>query len=273
LADTRVALARGTEKRRSTVGLQIVNPRPRYRPVPLVEPPVAGYLHIAAAVDPPTGPPFVRKSDRRERLIGTLASLAGSLAAEQNVTRATVYRGLVVPPPTGPARDKAPHVARYDVAVLVEATSPAVLKELRDSPRCQEMVEAVRESSEDVHIMDAECVKCVGDVDKSRQGLMLFNYFVAEDPEVALELWDYLADWYRIETGLDNSTLLAPIGAADYVFVNHARWDYSLPRFMLNQFAKPSFFSYVQANMKANRVGAMPILYRMARSEPAGVGT
>jgi hypothetical protein len=112
--------------------------------------------------------------------------------------------------------------------------------------------------------MNATCAKCVGDVDKSRQGLFLFNHFVAEDPDVALQLWDYLADWYRIETGLDNSTLLTPIGAADYVFVNHARWDYSLPRFMVHQFTKPSFFSYVRANLQANRVGAMPILYRIA---------
>src|SRR5687768_13614596 len=101
--------------------LRIVNARPRYRPVPLVEPPGFGYIHIAAAVDPPTGPPFVRKSERRERLLTRLTSLAGRLADTQGVARATVYRGLVAPPPTGYARRNAPHVARYDVAVLVEA--------------------------------------------------------------------------------------------------------------------------------------------------------
>jgi len=244
--------------------LNIVNPRPRYRPVPLVQPPSFGYLHIAAAIEPPTGPPFVRKSDRRERVLATLKSLAVRLAGAPNVARATVYRALVVAPPSGSARDKATHVARYDVAVLVEGASPLALDEVRATEPYRDMLEAVRAVTHDVHIMDATCAKCVGDVDKSRQGLFLFNHFVAENADVALKLWDYLADWYRIETGLDNSTLLSPIGAADYVFVNHARWDYSLPRFMLNQFARPSFYSYVQANLRANRVGAMPIMYRLA---------
>jgi hypothetical protein len=244
--------------------MRIVNARPRYRPVPLVEPPGFGYLYVAAAVDPPTGPPVVRRSDRREQLLARLKPLAGRLADAPSVVRATVYRARVVPPPPAYARRNARRIARYDVAVLVETTSPAVLDKVRQAEKYRELLEAVRAAARDVHVMDATCAKCVGDVDKSRQGLFLFNHFVAEDPDVALQLWDYLADWYRIETGLDNSTLLTPIGAADYVFVNHARWDYSLPRFMVHQFTKPSFFSYVRANLQANRVGAMPILYRIA---------
>lgn len=244
--------------------LRIVNAKPRYRPVPLVDPPGLGYLHIAAAVDPPSGPPFVRKSERREQLLSRLKLLAGRLTGAPSVVRATVYRGRVVPPPSGYARRRAAHVARYDVAVLVEATSPAMLEEVRGTESYREMIGQVRAIARDMHVMDAACAKCIGDVDKSRPGLFLFNYFVAENRDVALELWEYLADWYRIETGLDNSTLLTPIGPADYVFVNHARWGYSLPRFMFHQFTKPSFFSYVGANLRANQVGAMPILYRLA---------
>jgi hypothetical protein len=77
-----------------------------------------------------------------------------------------------------------------------------------------------------------------GDVDKSRPGLFLFNYSVTENFNVALQLWEYLADWFRIETGLDNSTLLTR-SEQRIVFVNHARWDYGLPRFMFHQFTKP----------------------------------
>ena len=112
--------------------------------------------------------------------------------------------------------------------------------------------------------MTARCPKRIGDVDKTCQGLFLFNYFVADDAGVALQLWDYLAGWYAVETGLDNSTLLEPLGDADYVFVNHARWDHSLPHFMLRQLTKPSFRTYMLANLQANRTGAMPILYRLA---------
>jgi hypothetical protein len=37
-----------------------------------------------------------------------------------------------------------------------------------------------------------------------------------------------------------------------------------LPRFLWRQMSKKSFRDYVIANLKANRVGSMPILYRLA---------
>jgi hypothetical protein len=62
-----------------------------------------------------------------------------------------------------------------------------------------------------VHQIAAGNVRRVGDVDKSRPGLFLFNHFAGDDPGLAVELWDYLAGWYEAETGLDNSTLLGPL--------------------------------------------------------------
>src|SRR6266508_1996054 len=103
--------------------------------------------------------------------------------------------------------------------------------------------------------MTARCVRRIGDVDKTRQGLFLFNYFVADDARVALQLWDYLAGWYAVETGLDNSTVLEPLVDADYVFVNPARWDHSLPRFLLRQLTKPSFRTYMLATCRPTGPG------------------
>jgi hypothetical protein len=42
--------------------------------------------------------------------------------------------------------------------------------------------------------------------------------------------WDYLAGWYQVETGLDNSTVLAPLEgeATNFIIISHARWDGSL---------------------------------------------
>jgi hypothetical protein len=37
-----------------------------------------------------------------------------------------------------------------------------------------------------------------------------------------------------------------------------------VPRLLFRQLSKKSFRTYVQANLEANRVGAMPILYRLA---------
>jgi hypothetical protein len=244
--------------------LQLVNPQPRYAKVTLIEPPPLGYLHVAATVDPPRGrTPFPGRSPHKAALLTRLRTLAYQLARLGAVKTATVYRAVLLTPPAGSAK-QTPHRARYDVVVLIETTSPAVLGEVQATQPYQLLVEAVTEAATDVHVMPARCPRRVGDVDKTRQGLFLFNYFVADDAAVALQLWDYLAGWYAVETGLDNSTLLEPIGEADYVFVNHARWDDSLPRFMLRQLTKPSFRTYVLANLQANRTGAMPILYRLA---------
>lgn len=117
-----------------------------------------------------------------------------------------------------------------------------------------------------VHTMAAMNAKRFGQVDAAQDGLFLFNYFVAEDAKTLMELWDYLADWYQVEMNLNNSLLLVPIQpeASDYLALNHARFDGGLPNFLAKQMSKKSFRSYMLANLAANHVGTMPILYRLA---------
>ena len=127
----------------------------------------------------------------------------------------------------------------------------------------------IRDSTEQarrVHQIAARNVRRVGDVDKSRPGLFVFNYFAGDDPVLAAELWEYLSGWYAAETGLNSATLLAPLEdeQSDYVLINHARWDGSLLAFMARQLPKKTFRSYMLANLKANHVAAMPVLYRLA---------
>jgi hypothetical protein len=46
---------------------------------------------------------------------------------------------------------------------------------------------------------------------------------------------------------------------------NHARWwDGSLVRALAKQLAKKSFRSYVLGDLRANQVGAVPNIYRLA---------
>ena len=93
---------------------------------------------------------------------------------------------------------------------------------------------------------------------------------VAEDADLALRLRDYLAGWYAVETRMDHSTLLQPMGESDFTsvftshftMVNHARWD-SLALTVL-RFTRKTFWTYVLADLTANRTVAMPILCRLA---------
>jgi hypothetical protein len=244
--------------------LRIVNPQPKYPPVKLLEPPPFGYIHVAAAVRPPTGRmPRPGRSPERTALLSRLKPLASRLEGLDTVVKATVYEGVLIPPPAGYARYTAKHPARYDVVVLVETNSPEVIGDVQASEPYKLLLEEVEDSATDTHVMTARCTRYIGDVDKTRQGLFLFNYFVADDPEVALELWDHLAGWFVGATGLNNSTVLEPIGDSDYVFVNHGRWDIGLPQFVLRTFAKPSFRRFVVTNQLVNRTGAMPVLYRL----------
>jgi hypothetical protein len=239
--------------------LQIVNPDPKYAPPAFISPPRWGYLQIAAAVAPPLGPPFVRRDARRAALVARLKQLAAELESFPAVRAVTVYRGVLVPVARRAARP-----AGYDVAVLIETNSPEILDEVRAADPYRQMVAAVTEATSELHVMAARCVRSLGEVDRSRPGLFLFNHFTGEDAEVAIGLWEHLAGWYVRETGLDNSTLLAPIGEADYVLVNHARWDKSLLRLAIEQLPKKTFRTYVAANLRANHAVAMPILYRLA---------
>jgi hypothetical protein len=245
--------------------LAIVNPHPKYPRVGLAEPPPTGYLLLAAVVEPTIGrTPWPRGGARKAALLTELKALASSLERLGAVTKATVYRAILIPPPGSDAQRMATHPARYDVVTLIETTSVDVLDDVAASPEYRKLHDAIAAAARGEYLITARCLRRVGDVDKSRPGLFLFNYFAAEDPAVALDLWEHLAAWYAVETGMDNSTLLGPVGPSDYVFVNHARWDMSLPRFAVRQFGKRTFYSYVLANLHANRTASMPILYRLA---------
>src|SRR4051794_10508082 len=180
----------------------VINDRAEYGPPAFLEPPTRGYLQIRAAVAPPTGPPLVLRSARRTQLLSRLRELAEELSRSAAVDRVTVYRAVLLPPSGGGGQGRP---ARSDVVVLVETNSVETLDQVRSEPAFAAMLAESRAHAEDVQVTSAQCVRSLGDVDKSRPGLFLFNYFAAPDADVALRLWEHLAGWYVAETGLDNS--------------------------------------------------------------------
>ena len=203
-------------------------------------------------------------------LIGRLTELARELEQLDTVEQVTIFDALVIAPARIGAylkeRGDAIHVPRFDLVVLIETRSVADVRAAQGTQPYKALLAALQRQAKRLHVMAARNAKRVGDVDTTRDGLFLFNYFVADDADVMLQVWDYLAGWYAVETGLDNSTLLVPLKGehSDYLAINHARWEESLPRFLWRQFSKKSFRTYMLANLEANRVGAMPALYRLA---------
>lgn len=258
---------------------QIINRRPEYRPVDLIAPSSHGYIHLAGRVHPPGWPPVavppmtglaprLLPADRRRRdVLRRLKGLAQDVAGLDVVNRACVFEAIAIPPVRGAYLRKRPaaHLARFDVAALVETTSPEILGPLQDTPAYRALERAIVDHSQDHHVMVGRNAKRVADVDTNTKGLYLFNYFTGDDQDVTIELWDHLAGWYAAETGLDNSTLLVPLSPedADYHAINFARWDLGLPRFLTRQLPKKTFRTFVTANLAHNDVAAMPIMYRL----------
>ena len=195
----------------TTESLTVVNNDARFPRVKLVEPASSGYLHLAAEVD--RRPPFFPNSRKKRELIAKCKRLCRQLEADPSVVSAVVFDALVIPPGRGEFIKERPgkvHVARFDLAVLVETTSPEAADALKASPVYAEMERAIREVATFTHVITATNVKRIDPVDHSRQGAFLFNYFFADDTAQNLAVWEYTAGWFEQETGLDNSTVLLP---------------------------------------------------------------
>jgi len=247
--------------------LTIVNADSKYTAVKLIEPTTLGYIHMAAEVAP-RRLPFLPNGRGKSALLRKLKELARQLERLDAVERATVFDALAFAPPSAYVQEHrdAVHVAHFDIVVLIESTGPATTREVQNTPAYQALVDALSSNARRMHVIAARNVKHIGDVDRNRKGLFLFNYFVGDDPQVTLELWDYLADWYEVETGLATSVLLAPLEGehSDYRIINYAQWEERLPHVLWRQLSKKSFRTYMLANLAANRVGAMAVLYRLA---------
>src|SRR6266550_7447313 len=163
--------------------LELVNPDPRYGKVHLIEPARLGYLHLAADVQAAHRPgPVLRRSRDKHQLLGVLKWQARQLAQLDTVERATVYDALAFAPPGGYVKGRPAPLpsAWFDVVVLVETASPGAATEVRATPAYQELAGTLTDQARRVHQVAARKMRRVGDVDKSRPGLFLFNYFVGD---------------------------------------------------------------------------------------------
>jgi hypothetical protein len=254
----------------ATEGLRIVHPEFGYGRVHLLQPSDRGYIYVAASVRPGAGP-IVLPSGRREKLADRVKQLASELELEPDVIHANTFRAIALPPTArfshfleaqGPARP----LANFDLLVLVQATSVTAARAVCASQRMEELHRTLRTDTNHVQVTVAHNAKRLDDVRIDREGLFLFNHFVADDAAVMLDLWDYLAAWYVAETGLQNSIALVPETdqQSRFALVNWARWETNLLHHFWTQLSKRSFWRYVTANLDANRAASMPVYCRLA---------
>ncbi len=208
--------------------------------------------------------PILPNRRAKSKLLTELKRLTYRLAQLDVVQRVTVFDSSGYSPlsPELQERAAAIHIARFDIVVLIETTAPATARELQTTPVYQTLVETLRHEARDVHVIAARNARRIGAVDGTRSAVFRFTYFVADDADVMLQLWDYLAAWYVVETGLANASLFVPLEGerSDYVGIEYAGLG---GRSLVRQMRTKSFRTYLQANLAANRVGAMPVLYQI----------
>jgi hypothetical protein len=256
--------------RDATPPLKLVHPELGYGQVRLMEPSSRGYLYLAASVRPGVTP-FVLPSGQRAKLTDRVKLLASRLESLPGVIHASTFRAIALPPTSRfssylKSMGSSLRTVDFDVMVLVQTASTADARQVSSSTEFELLLKMLRDAARHVELVTMHNVKRINDVSLERNGLFLFNHFVAQDPGTMLELWDYLAAWYVAETGLSNSIALTPqvTGTSEYAIVNFARWDTNPLHHFWSQLSKPSFWRYVTANLDANHAAAMPIYCRVA---------
>jgi hypothetical protein len=244
---------------------KLVDERWTFPPVTLVPPSRSRYLHLAAQID--SRPPFLPSSAKKHGVLERCRVACERLRLQPGVLDARVFDAIFVPPGHSELlreRAGAIHDARYDLVVLVECGERAVGVVRAGATWCA-LEHGLRHNASSVHFMEATNVRRIGAVDHERSGVFLFHYFVADSVEQNLKIWNHTAGWFQAETGLDNSTVLLPLGRdkSKYSLVNHCRWD-SLGAILPSLVFKRSFREYVLESFRASNIAAMPVLYRLA---------
>lgn len=230
----------------------------------LIEPSNAGYVYLGAS----SGPwrvPLALPRGRRRALLDLMSAVATALQGDSRVERADVFRGLLRPPGTRslPGHDAAP--AAFDAVLLVQTTDPATADAVLNSEPITDLLKDLEVAGTTTLPFAAANVRRIDDVDHERAGVFLFNYFTADDVQANLHAWAYTAGWFQDQTGLNNSTVLRPAGAAGgYSLINHCRWDRLrdvLPALVLT----PSFRTFVLRAFADHCTAPHPVLYRRAQ--------
>lgn len=247
--------------------MKIINEHLKFPKAELVACNNYGYIHIAAELEKPFGP-FPRNSERKRKVLRQVKELSVALRQHPDVRSVNVFEALIIAPGRGKLlkqRKGKVHLAQFDVVVLIETQDQEAAGQLQEYPSFKQLLQLLASNATFTHTIAARNIRRIAEVDKSRQGVFLFNYFYADDVKELLPVWEYTAGWFTVKTGLDNSTLLLPNNGrqSQYGLINHCRWD-RLSDILPDLIFRPSFRKYVLDNFEYNGIAAMPVLYKLS---------
>lgn len=248
--------------------ISIVNKHLKFPNVTLKEPLTSGFILISAEVDKKTS--FWGETNTKKALIKKIKTLSLELQANENIVDVTLFKASLFPPGRDgeyiKKRQKSEllHIA-YDLVLLIELKSIEKIEVIKADNTFTEIISEIKKSSSYHFIFNAKNLRRIDSVDHKKKGVFLFNFFIAENKEQNLDIWEYTAGWFQDQTNLDNSTLFDSIDSEEktYSVINHCRWD-SFFDILPSLIFKKTFKTYVLANFAENNVAAIPILYKFA---------
>ena len=177
---------------------------PAWAKATLVDPLPCGYATMHFEVDRASLPfgHALWDSEKKVRVLDQLTQFAARVKTEPGVNNAWVLKTLLTPPGRGVAYLQArPQLltAKFDVVLLVECESPERARALRRGEPWRAVLEAVSKEATRSLSVSGSNARCMADVDHSRQGVFLFNYFFADDVATNLAIWEVTAGWFQAE--------------------------------------------------------------------------
>src|SRR3954471_4735769 len=128
--------------------LRIVNAELRFPRVDLIEPSASRFIHVAAEIE--SRPPFLPDSGAKKQLLAKAKDACSRLAREPGVRDAAVFTAIIVLPGLGEyakqhAEDRGGrlHIARFDLAVLIECDNGETVQRLQRHPAYEAMQRAI----------------------------------------------------------------------------------------------------------------------------------
>lgn len=249
--------------------MKIVNEHIQFPEIEYETPNTSGYVLLLAEIEKPL--PIKPNSKAKKAVIAKAKTLCQQLNQLDEVVSAHVLDAFIIPPGNKPGRQILErdhpdiHIARYDLVVQIETKDLALISTLQNNSTFIELHDLLKDAASHFRMVVASNARKIGEVDKNRKGVFLYNFFYAKDREAVLPVWEYTGRWFTNKTGLDNSTLLRPVDdvPCDYAVINHCRWD-SPVDIMPHLIFRPSLKPYVLGNFTANDIVAIPILYKLA---------
>lgn len=249
--------------------MKIVNEHIQFSEIEYETPNTSGYVLLLAEIERPF--PLKPNSKHKKAIIAEAKALCEQLNGLDEVVSAHILDAFIIPPGNKPGRKILEkdhpdvHIAAYDLVVQIETKDVDSIQTLQNSTIFKQLVELLKNATQYFRTVVAKNVRKIGEVDKNRNGVFLYNFFYAADREGVLPVWEYTGRWFVEKTGLDNSTLMMPLEneKCDYAVINHCRWDGPLD-IIPHLIFRPSINDYVLGNFTANDIVAIPILYKLA---------